>query len=958
MKKIFKVFSLIIIALACLLVPFGALTKNVDYTRATFSDTYINKKQFINNSMFLEYAGDNLVGIDKEGYVYQSKDGTLDSLTNINVKLPIKTTSFTTNNSAFAYGVNDLLTYNNGTLVFAGFEDDITQIYTSTDAGKNWIKTNIGSKQEVGYPISLTYGNGIYALMTALVQSSDEKLLHAKIYTSSNGTTWTVSSANIPLDYGFSFSGGYFFRTEYFNTDKNPEVYYSTDAKTWTSFRSPIDIKYSESGSVASYMNPNLSVAYINNSFYLAGFGEVYTSTTLGSWRKVADNQTLADAYKMVPYQNGAIFCSENKIVYADLGETDVTNITVLWNELSNTQRYYSKYANTVISNDKYLIIGFNGYYGQTPYASSEDEDSKTAQFQLYSKAQKHTVTFVDYNGNKLSSIDVVHGQLAGAPTNPSREGYTFTGWDYDLTQPITNNTVITAEYEINKLTVRFIDGGQVIKELVKEYGTTLTEEEIPIPVKEGYLFKGWDKATTNVITSDITYTAVFSQTVTLTIKYPGVSGTFGLLNQFNKLTDTTKVFSYTIGDPLLTSQYQTWYNETILPWANDFTDDGDYDYNKKFIGLSVELPEYINSDIEVTINSVDLYNVRLEYYSQLRFKTSDNYYYCFVGYLKTEKLVEYGYIFDAEDFKREDIDYEVYNAHKNEFYNNLENFEFLGWDYDTTKPVSEDLIIKGQYKMPTINVRMFDAEDYMFNEENQEISFMTIEDLEISLNKAANEWDKFREGLRLFFTFRWGELGENIADQIDLENYIKQIKQYHNEATQILTAFVRIDTDNPNIYSGVFKNGSVKTTSQALSYHSGTANENNMTYWISPVVFVSTLYPLTCTVTYGTALDSAIKAVSNVFDFIADGLKKVWNWFLDWWWVIAIVVLLIIFRKEVARFIKIVFAGIGKFFKWIGSKIKSATKKNKKAKKEYKQVKKQSKKKGVVENGKKTKGE
>ena len=48
--------------------------------------------------------------------------------------------------------------------------------------------------------------------------------------------------------------------------------------------------------------------------------------------------------------------------------------------------------------------------------------------------------------------------------------------------------------------------------------------------------------------------------------------------------------------------------------------------------------------------------------------------------------------------------------------------------------------------------------------------------------------------------------------------DYINSTKQYHNEATQILTAYAKIDTDNPDIYGGVFKNGSVNVTSEAGS--------------------------------------------------------------------------------------------------------------------------------------------
>ena len=939
MKKILKTFSLLILALALVLVPFAVNSKSEEIVKASFDESHIATNTIKDNMMLLEYADEVLVGIDKNGYVYQSQDGTVANLTNINVQLPLYLSEFATNNGSFSYGLNKLLTYNNGVLLFAGQTGKSTEIYYSLDKGKNWQINEISFTAE--RPISLIYGNGMYALMTAIVNTSGV-YQYARIYTSTNAIEWNISSNNICIDYNFSYSGGYFFRTEYFSTGINPKIYFSPDCKTWNSFESPVKQIVASNGT--GYSNPDITIANINNSFYLAGFGDLYSSTTpSGTWRKVASVEELSEAYKMVEYNNGALFMTDNSVIYADLGETDVTNIKTLVDV--GFQQYHPCYANTFTENDSKLIVGFSGYHQQTSYGDNLDVYAKTAKFATFNKVAKHLVNFVDYNGNIISSIQVAEGSLVSAPTNPTRVGYTFAGWDYDLTQPVTENTTITAQYTRNKCIVRFIDGSEVIKEIQKEYGSTLAKEEIPVPTKDGYIFKGWDKATTGAITSDVTFVAQFTQNVTLTINYPEVNGTFGLLNQFIKTKLTNKTFTYTIGKPIKNEEYLTWFNTNISPWVNDFSSDNKYDYDKKYMGFSDELPEYINSDIEININYVDLYNVRLEHYSQLRFQVDGDYYYCFVGNLKTERLVEYGYIFNADDFKRADINYEIYNANQGKFYNNLNNFEWIGWDYDTTKPITENLIIKGEYKMPTINVRMFDAENYLFNEEDQELGFMTIEDYYLTLTNK-DKWDKFREGVRLFLTFKWGELGGNIADQMDLEDYISTTRQYHNDATQILTAYAKIDTDNPDIYSGIFKNGSVNVTSEALSYYSGTANENNMTYWVSPIVFATDIYSLTCTVTYGTALDSAIKTVSNVVSFVGDIFTKLFDWIIEYWWVVALIALFIIFRKELVVFIKMIFNAIAKFFKWLGKKIKGATKKRSQAKKQAKTVNKQPKKK------------
>ena len=57
-----------------------------------------------------------------------------------------------------------------------------------------------------------------------------------------------------------------------------------------------------------------------------------------------------------------------------------------------------------------------------------------------------HQVTFVDYDGTLLSAQEIVHRQAATAPENPTRIGYSFTGWDRNY-QDIQEDLVVTACY-------------------------------------------------------------------------------------------------------------------------------------------------------------------------------------------------------------------------------------------------------------------------------------------------------------------------------------------------------------------------------------------------------------------------------------------------------------------------------------------------------------------------------
>ena len=136
-----------------------------------------------------------------------------------------------------------------------------------------------------------------------------------------------------------------------------------------------------------------------------------------------------------------------------------------------------------------------------------------TAQY----SANTYTVTFKDWNGTVLKTQQVQYGGAATAPANPTRTGYTFTGWDKAFTN-VTANLVVTAQYSINSYTVTFKDwNGTVLKTQQVQYGGAATAPANP--TRAGYTFTGWDKAFTNV-TANLVVTAQYSiNTYTVTFK-------------------------------------------------------------------------------------------------------------------------------------------------------------------------------------------------------------------------------------------------------------------------------------------------------------------------------------------------------------------------------------------------------------------------------------------------------
>ena len=94
-------------------------------------------------------------------------------------------------------------------------------------------------------------------------------------------------------------------------------------------------------------------------------------------------------------------------------------------------------------------------------------------------------------------------------PSNPSKEGYTFIGWDSDLTTIPAEDTIINAEFEINKYQIRFISEDNILFDEKLEYNSLI--EYPDNPEKEGYSFTNWSQNYEYVPSFDVDFIANFN---------------------------------------------------------------------------------------------------------------------------------------------------------------------------------------------------------------------------------------------------------------------------------------------------------------------------------------------------------------------------------------------------------------------------------------------------------------
>ena len=166
-----------------------------------------------------------------------------------------------------------------------------------------------------------------------------------------------------------------------------------------------------------------------------------------------------------------------------------------------------------------YTFIGWYNGESEWNFADAVATDlTLTAKWQL----NRYTITFDTAGGSEAPFITQDYGTAITAPANPTKTGYTFTGWDKTIptTMPAENMT-ITARWQVNQYTITFKpeNGGQDIV-IKQDYGTAITAPAAP--TKTGYTFAGWDREIpTTMPAGDMTITARWTENRVIVIIRP-----------------------------------------------------------------------------------------------------------------------------------------------------------------------------------------------------------------------------------------------------------------------------------------------------------------------------------------------------------------------------------------------------------------------------------------------------
>lgn len=429
----------------------------------------------------------------------------------------------------------------NGTVLSNGY------IYTTT--GDADICSSLGTGS-----ITLTAGAGsassTYQVVNAATDVTAIDVTPAKLHNADGSYTETANaSAGDTINYTDGFWGGEPAPTEYTVTFNANGGEGSMDAQT---------------------VPASTDTALTANTFVRTGYD-------FTGWNTVADGTGTA-------YDNQAIVnLTENLTLYA---QWQINTYTVTWVDEDGTE----------LEKDENVAYGtVPTYDGETPTKTGDAQYTYTftgwdpvvsavtgdiTYKAIYTQTvNQYAITWKNWDGAELKTEQVAYGEV---PTytgeTPTRAGdaehtYTFSGWTPEI-QPVTGEAEYIAVFTdtINTYTViwKNWDGTVLETDENVEYGTT-PEYNGATPTKTGdaqysYTFNGWSPAV-DTVTGDITYTAVFEETINqYTITWKNWDGT--VLKTEQVPYGTTPVYSGETPTKVGNAQY----SYTFTGWTPEIT--------------------------------------------------------------------------------------------------------------------------------------------------------------------------------------------------------------------------------------------------------------------------------------------------------------------------------------------------------------------------------------------------
>ena len=130
-----------------------------------------------------------------------------------------------------------------------------------------------------------------------------------------------------------------------------------------------------------------------------------------------------------------------------------------------------------------------------------------------------YLLTFV-VDGETVQSDSIAYGTAIVLSEEPTKEGYTFSGWSEVIETMPAEDVIISGTFAINSYLVTFKVDGEVVSSESMEYGASIVAPEAP--EREGYTFNGWGEVDATVPAHDVTYEGTYTANIYKVYYYVG----------------------------------------------------------------------------------------------------------------------------------------------------------------------------------------------------------------------------------------------------------------------------------------------------------------------------------------------------------------------------------------------------------------------------------------------------
>ena len=283
------------------------------------------------------------------------------------------------------------------------------------------------------------------------------------------------------------------------------QTYHYGDVVTAPAYEVPTGYTFSGWDVPATMPAENLVVnATLTQNDYTITYnvnGEFYATQTYHYGDVVtAPEYSVPTGYTFSGWDIPATMPAENLVLNATLTQNDYTITYNVNGEFYATQTYH--YGDVVTAPAYEVPTGYTFSGWDVPATMPAENLVVNATL----TQNDYTITY-NVNGEFYATQTYHYGDVVTAPEYSVPTGYTFSGWDIPATMPA-ENLVLNATLTINTYTVTFVDwDGELLSTQTVEHGSGAVAPDAP--VRDNYYFSGWD-VDFSVITCDLTVTALY----------------------------------------------------------------------------------------------------------------------------------------------------------------------------------------------------------------------------------------------------------------------------------------------------------------------------------------------------------------------------------------------------------------------------------------------------------------